>query len=168
MESKIILRKCKPSDKSNLVKLANNIKIWNNLRDAMPYPYKESDADFFINLTQNVKPQQHFGIESDGEFVGVISIEKQSDIYSKSAEIGYWIGEPFWGKGIATHAVRQIIKYGFENLEVERIYTGVFENNIASMKILKKNGFLEEGIFKKAIYKNEVFMDEYRFGILKK
>ena len=87
----------------------------------------------------------------------------QKDVYQKSAEIGYWIGEPFWGKGIATKAVELITKYGFDELNLNRIYTGVFEYNIVSMKVLEKNGFQKEGIFKNAVLKNDKVYDEHRF-----
>ena len=97
----------------------------------------------------------------------MIGLIVQKDVYRKSAEIGYWIGEPFWGMGIATKAVEPITEYGFMELELNRIYTGVFEYNTASMKVLEKNGFEKEGIFKDAIFKNSKVYDEHRFFKLK-
>ena len=163
MEEKIKIRPLKLSDKAELAKLANNKKIWDNLRDYIPYPYKESDAEFFINLTKNEDPKQTYGIEYNEELSGVIGLVVQKDVYQKSAEIGYWIGEPFWGNGIATKAVELITEYGFNKLDLNRIYTGVFEYNIASMKVLEKNGYEKEGIFKNAILKNDKICDEHRF-----
>ncbi|MGB5228245.1 MAG: GNAT family protein, partial [Eudoraea sp.] len=81
----------------------------------------------------------------------------------KSAEIGYWIGEPYWGKGIATKAIKLITKYGFEDLKLVRIYAGVFEFNMVSMKVLENNGYKKEGVFKKAVFKNSNFFDEHRY-----
>ena len=160
MEEKIKIRHLKLSDKAEL---ANNKKIWDNLRDYIPFPYKESDAEFFIDLTNKEDPKQTFGIEYKGKLSGVIGLVIQKDVYKKSAEIGYWIGEAFWGNGIATKVVELITEYGFDKLDLNRIYTGVFEYNLASMKVLEKNGYEKEGIFKNAILKNEKICDEHRF-----
>ena len=151
------------SDKTTLASLANNKNIWDNLRDYIPYPYTESDAIFFINSTKQEEPQQSFGIVFNNNICGVISLVIQKDVYHKSAEIGYWIGEPYWGKGIATQAVKLITEYGFNELTLNRIYAGIFEYNLASIEVLKKNGFEREGIFKKAIIKNNKVYDEHRF-----
>ncbi len=139
MEEKIKIRPLKLSDKTELAKLANNKNIWDNLRDYIPFPYKESDAEFFIDLTNKEEPKQTFGIQYNGKLSGIIGLTIQNDVYKKSAEIGYWIGEPFWGNGIATKAVELITEYGFDKLDLNRIYTGVFEYNLASMKVLEKN-----------------------------
>ncbi|MDT0608158.1 GNAT family N-acetyltransferase [Croceitalea rosinachiae] len=160
---KIKIRPLNLSDKAELAKLANNKKVWDNLRDYIPFPYKEGDAEFFINLAIKEEPKQTFGIEYKGKLSGVIGLVKQKDVYQKSAEIGYWIGELYWGNGIATKAVELIIKYGFDKLGLNRIYTGVFEYNIGSMKVLEKNGFKKEGIFKNAIFKNDKVYNEHRF-----
>ncbi len=163
----IKLRQLEIDDKTKLAELADNIKIWQNLRDYFPHPYKISDAEFFINLTKDEDPKQNFGIEYQGELCGVIGIILQKDVYRKSAEIGYWLGEQFWGKGIVSKAVGLIVTYGFKDLQLERIYSAVFENNIASMKVLEKNGFQKEGIFKKAVFKEGKLMDEHRYYLLK-
>ncbi len=163
MEKEIKIRSLELSDKPDLVQLANNKKIWDNLRDYIPFPYTDDDAEFFINLTQDENPKQTFGILYNGELSGVIGLVVQNDVYKKSAEIGYWIGQPYWGKGIATKAVELITKYGFEKLKLNRIYTGVFEYNIASMRVLEKNGYGKEGVFKNAILKNKKVCDEHRY-----
>jgi len=157
------LRELHLSDKSQLAKLANNKNIWINLRDAFPYPYGEGNAEFFINRVKEEKPKQNFGIEYNGDLCGVIGLIIQKDVYSKSAEIGYWIGESFWGKGIATKAIELITDYGFEDLKLIRIYAGVFEFNTASMKALEKNGYKKEGISRKALIKNDKVLDEHRY-----
>ena len=168
MEETIKIRPLELSDIAELAKIANNKKIWDNLRNYIPFPYMESDAEFFIDLTKKEDPKQTFGIEYNGKLSGVIALVIQKDVYKKSAEIGYWIGEPFWGNGIATKAVKLITEYGFEKLNLNRIYTGVFEYNTASMKVLEKNGYEREGIFKNAILKNDKVYDEHRFYILSK
>lgn len=164
MDNKSVqIRSLKSSDKSTLATLANNKKVWDNLRDYIPYPYVENDAEYFINITKQQNPKQTFAIEYKGDLCGVIGLVIQTDVYSQSAEIGYWIGEPYWGKGIATKAVELITAYGFDELDLIRIYTGVFDYNRASMRVLEKNGFENEGIFKKAIFKNGRIYDEHRF-----
>jgi len=165
---KIKIRALKLSDKHQLATLVNNENIWNNLRDYIPYPYHESDAESFINQTKKQDPQQSFGIIYKDEFCGVISLLIQNDIYHKSAEIGYWIGEPYWGHGIATKAVKLITEYGFEKLNLIRIYAGVFQHNTASMTVLEKNGYRKEGIFQKAIVKKGKILDEHRYFIVNK
>ena len=98
----IKIRQLVALDKSQLAKLANNNNISNNLRDYFPNPYDEEDAKSFIKMTIQQDPTVSFGIEFRGEFCGVISLMLQDDMYRKSAEIGYWLGEPYWGKGITT------------------------------------------------------------------
>jgi RimJ/RimL family protein N-acetyltransferase len=164
---KIILRPLNDNDSPELARLANNKKIWDNLRDFIPFPYTIEDAIFFINMVKEEKPVMTFAIEFEEQLCGVISLVGQKDVYRKTAEIGYWIGEPFWNKGIATIAVKLITKYGFDQLDSVRIHTGVFECNTGSMKVLEKNGYKNEGIFEKAILKNGRIWNEHRFSKIK-
>lgn len=161
--TEVTLRKLKLSDKSQLAELANNKKIWDNVRDYFPHPYSEKNAEEFIQLRSKNDTEEIFAIESNGELCGMVGLIPQKDVYRKSAEIGYWIGEPYWGQGIATRAVGLILSYGFEDQKLIRLYAGVFEYNVASMKVLEKNGFRKEGISKKAIYKNGKIWDEHRY-----
>ena len=118
--------------------------------------------------SQNEKKQKNFAIECDGKFCGVIGLILQKDVYRKSTELGYWVGEPYWGRGIATKAVARIVQYGFDELNLFRVFAGAFEYNVGSMKVLERNGFEKEGIAKKAVLKNEKFWDEHRYSKLKK
>lgn len=166
---KIGLRSLEESDSAQIARLINNKKIWDNLRDYIPYPYKMEDADYFIDCAKKQPLAQTFAIIlDDGELCGVISLESQSDIYRMTAELGYWIGEKYWGKGIATKAIALITKHGFEELKLERIYAGVFGFNIPSMKVLEKNGYALEGVFRNAIIKNDKILDEHVFAKLKR
>ena len=149
-DESIILRSLKDEDLPFLAAFANNKKIWMNVRDVLPYPYTPDDAIFFFNLIKDEQPQVSFAIEYEGAFCGMIGLMPQNDIYRLTAEIGYWLGEPFWNKGIITKAVAMITNYGFDKLGFIRIHTGVFEYNIASMKVLEKNGYKKDGIFEKA------------------
>jgi RimJ/RimL family protein N-acetyltransferase len=158
------LREFRDSDKIRLAELCNNKKIWDNVRDILPFPYTEKDAEYFIKKCMAENPKCTFVIEYNGEFVGCIGLELQTDIHKFSAELGYWIGEPFWGLGIATKAVEQIEHYGFSNLKLTRIYANVYDFNKASQCVLEKSGFLKEGIFQKSVYKNGQFCNEYRYG----
>ncbi|NHF58862.1 GNAT family N-acetyltransferase [Flavobacteriaceae bacterium TP-CH-4] len=167
METKIIrIRQLELSDTSQLAALANNKNIWDNLRDYFPHPYTQNDAKFFIELSGKQKPTHNFAVEFNGELCGVVGLVAQKDVYKKTAEIGYWIGEGFWGKGIASEAVRLLTAYGFSVLGFVRIFSGVFEYNIASMKVLEKSGFKKEAIFKDAIYKNGKIYNEHRYYLL--
>lgn len=164
---KIILRLLEDSDSSALARLLNNKNIWDNLRDFIPFPYTKDDAIFFINLTKQEKPQLTFAIEFEDQLCGIVGLVAQEDVYRKTAEIGYWIGEPFWNKGIATAAVKLITEYGFDQLGLIRIHTGVFEYNIGSMKVLEKCGYKKDGVFEKAVIKNGQVWNEHRYSITK-
>jgi len=162
-----ILRKLKIEDKERLLEFANNEKISINLRDGFPHPYTEMDAERFLSNVVNNLQDQIFAIEYNGIYVGNISLIKCSDVYRKSAEIGYLLDEKYWNKGIMTRAVDLICEYGFREMDIVRIYTGVFEYNIASQKVLEKCGYTKEAVFRKSICKNDKLYDEIRYSKLK-
>ncbi len=166
IKNELKLREFKNSDAKKLAELCNNRKLWDNLRDYIPFPYSEKDALDYIEFCQSENPQQTFAMEYKGEFVGAIGLVKQSDVYKLTAEIGYWLGEPYWGQGIMTTATRLITEYGFNNLGLVRIYTGVFSFNKASQRVLEKAGFKLECIFEKSIFKNNKIYDEYRYSLI--
>lgn len=163
----ITLREFSQKDKYRLAEIANNSKIFNNLREAFPHPYTLLNAEKFIDMCQKIKPPQIFAIEYDGLYVGNIGLHKETDVYRKSAEIGYFLGEPYWNKGIMTKAVNLICEYGFGKLDIVRIHTGVYDYNIPSQRVLEKCGFCKEAVFKNAIYKNGKLCDEVRYSKLK-
>ena len=108
-----------------------------------------------------------FAIEYQGNYVGNISLVMGSDVNRQSAEIGYFIGEPFWNKGIATQAVNLITEFGFKELKIIRIHTGIFDYNKSSQRVLEKCGFTKEGVFQKAISKSGKIYDEIRYAKIK-
>ncbi|MEO5995870.1 MAG: GNAT family protein [Chitinophagaceae bacterium] len=163
----VLLRPLRDADKTAIAILLNNENVWNNVRDMIPFPYTETDAQIFIDLKKEENPPFTFAIEYNGEFCGIIGLVPQNDVYKLSAEIGYWIGERFWGNGITTKAVHLITTYGLEELSFIRIYAGVFEFNIRSMRVLEKSGFQKDGIFRKAVIKNDKIWDEHRYSITK-
>lgn len=163
-KGKIRLRPLLDGDQDALASLANNKRIWDNVRDYFPFPYSRKDAEVFIELTKQEETPLTFAVEYDKQFCGVIGLIGQNDVYRKTAEIGYWIGEPFWNKGIATTAVGLITTYGLRQLDFIRIHAGIFEYNVGSMRVLEKNGFVKEGIFQKAVFKNGQIWNEHRFS----
>jgi RimJ/RimL family protein N-acetyltransferase len=162
----IRLRPFREEDAPVLARLLNNKKIWNNIRDFVPHPYSEQDARDFIAICRKEDPLYTFVVEYEGQLAGVVGVVPQKDVYRISAEIGYWLGEPFWGKGIMTEAVKRMVDYGFNDLNLIRIFTGVFDFNKGSHRVLEKAGFKLECIFRKALIKNGVVCDEYRYAII--
>ena len=160
----IELRKFRKTDAIRLAELANTQKISRNLRDGFPNPYAKEDADKFIQNCMKQNPTTIFAIECNGEYVGNIGLHPAQDVYRKSAEIGFFIGEAYWNKGIATISVNLICDYGFKNLDIVRIHAGVFEYNKASQRVFEKCGFGKEGVFKKSVFKNEKLWDEIRYS----
>lgn len=158
---KVLLREWEKTDVPGLARIANNKKIWDNVRDRLPYPYTEKDAKEWISLVKKQKIVTTFCVEADGEVAGSIGFVLKEDVYRKNIEIGYFIGEGYWGQGVATEAVRQLIEHIRKNFDVVRIYAEVFEHNKASMKVLEKNGFYLESIRKKAAFKNDAILDDY-------
>jgi len=154
------LRKWKDSDLESLVKHANNINIAKWLTNQFPYPYTEESGKSYLNLIKNDNPTRVFAIEVEGEAVGSIGVFPQSDIHEKSAEIGYWLSERYWRKGIMSGAIREIAKYGFETFDIVRIYARPFSTNIGSQMVLEKAGFTFEARLKNALYKNNELLDE--------
>ena len=161
------IRSYKISDKDALVKYANNQNVSKNLRDSFPFPYTEKDAVKWLNLACIQNPEVNFAIANQEELIGGIGLLLQPDVYRYSAEVGYWLAEPFWGKGIATKALLAFTKYAFEQFDLERLFAGVFEGNDPSVKVLEKAGYQFEGRYRKAVYKDNEFKDQLMYGILK-
>lgn len=160
----IIIRHLVKDDIHEMARLANNKKIAINLRDAFPYPYTLEDAKRFFDMVEKMNPKTIFAIEYKGRYAGNIGLTRESDVYRNSAEIGYFLGEPFWNKGIMTKAVGIMTEYAFEKLGVLRVHTGVFSYNTASQKVLEKCGYSREGVFKNSITKDGKIYDEIRYA----
>ena len=159
---KVVIRSWKNEDKKLLLQLVNNKKIWDNVRDRLPFPYTEKDADEWLLLNVDITPVLNFVIEADGKFAGSIGIVPKDDVHRCNMEIGYWLSETYWNKGIITQAIGHTVEYIWGQYpEVIRIYADVYEHNKASMKALMKNNFQLEAIHKKAVIKNNILMDEY-------
>lgn len=167
MECKI--RHWKIEDADQLAEIMNNRKIQDNLRDGLPYPYTTEDAkDFITAMCEADKNQTYaFAITVGDQVVGSIGAFRQSNIHSRTAESGYYVAEPDWGKGIATDAMKQLCRYIFENTNIVRIFAEPFAHNIASCRILEKCGFECEGVLRKNAEKNGVIVDMKMYSIVK-
>ncbi len=163
----VSLRAWSLQDLPNLVKYANNPKIAGNLTNRFPSPYTKFDGNDFIEAAHHHHPTQLFAIDFHGEAVGSIGIFPQEDIHCLNAEIGYWIAEPHWGKGLGTEAIRLMVDYGFKTWPVTRIYARPFGHNHASHRVLEKAGFLLEGRFNQILLKNGDVLDELIYAIRK-
>jgi len=163
----IKLRPWELSDLTSLVKYANNPKIAGNMTDAFPSPYTEKSGRAFISMAQKGVSAYLMAIEVEGEAVGGIGIHRQSDIMRKNAELGYWLAEPFWGKGITSQAVQKMVEYAFNTFDINRIYARPFGTNTASQRVLEKSGFTLEARIEKNIFKKGEYLDELIYAIRK-
>lgn len=159
------LRDWSLDDLENLVRYGNNPKIAKNLTNAFPRPYTEEAGKRFIEKACSDNPRRIFAVSVDYEAVGAIGIHPQEDIFCKNAELGYWLAEPFWGKGIMVQAVRAIVAYGFKTLPILRIFARPFGNNIASQRVLEKAGFILEARFEKTLFKDGNLLDELVYAV---
>lgn len=163
-----LLRPWHINDVQSLVQNANNFNIAKFMTDMFPHPYNEQDARNFIEMATKDDPVHIFAIEVDGRAVGGIGIHPQWDVNRKNAELGYWLGEEYWGLGIITNAVKQIVDFAFEAYDITRVYARPFGNNIASQKVLQKAGFTLEAKIEKGIFKNNEFVDELIYAVRRK
>ena len=165
----VTLREWRLSDADSLVAILNNKKILENLRDGIPYPYTENDGKEFISamLAADRNSTFAFAIEIDGKAVGSIGIFRQNNIHFKTAELGYYLAQEYWGKGIMTEAVIKACKYVFENSDIIRIYAEPFAHNIASCRVLEKAGFRCEGLMRANAFKYGQVLDMKLYAILR-
>lgn len=162
------LRPWKDEDAERLAAIANNEKISNCLRDGFPYPYSIDDAKGFIYLAKQAEVNfVAFAIDIDGVLAGSIGAYFKEDVHRKNMEIGYFLAEEYWGKGIMANVVRCMVKYIFKNFDIIRIYAEPFACNTASRRVLEKAGFRLEGVLKNSIIKNGVVQDSCIYAILK-
>lgn len=160
-----VLRPWNKGDETSLVRYANNYEVWRRLRDRFPRPYTRADAEYWVDLTRQQHPQTQFAIEVHGEAVGGIGLEIGSDIGRRSAEIGYWLGEAHWGKGITTAAVRTLTSYGFQTLDLTRIFAVPFASSVASIRVLEKCGYIREGTMRRSALKEGVVVDQILYAL---
>ena len=163
------IRKWELSDAKDLAAALSNKKVQDNLRDGLPYPYTEQDGKEFISamLSADENETFAFAITVDNMVLGSIGIFRQGNIHRQTAELGYYIAEEYWGKGIMTEAVKQICAYVFANSDIIRIYAEPFAYNIASCRVLEKVGFQYEGTLRSNAVKNGKVIDMEMYSLLK-
>ena len=163
------IRKWKLSDAKDLAIALSNRKIQDNLRDGLPYPYTEQDGADYISamLSANEDETFAFAITADNKVVGSIGVFRQENIHRQTAELGYYVAEEYWGKGIMTEAVKQICGYVFDKSDIIRIYAEPFAYNIASCRVLEKAGFQYEGTLRSNAVKNGKVIDMKMYSLLK-
>ena len=163
------IRKWELSDAKDLAAALSNKKVQDNLRDGLPYPYTEQDGKEFISamLSADENETFAFAITVDNTVIGSIGIFRQENIHRQTAELGYYIAEEYWGKGIMTEAVKQICAYVFAKSDIIRIYAEPFAYNIASCRVLEKVGFQYEGTLRSNAVKNGKVIDMKMYSLLR-
>lgn len=165
----VALRRWEQTDAAALCRLADDEKVAANLRDIFPHPYTAQDGQDFIAFcteTDEMEAMQR-AVEVDGVLAGSISLVRGTDVAHRSAELGYWLGRSFWGKGIAAEAVRQICALGFAQWDIVRIFAEVFANNRASCRVLEKNEFVCEGTLRSSVVKYGNILDSEIYALIK-
>ena len=163
------IRKWKLSDAKDLAIALSNRKVQNNLRDGLPYPYTEQDGKDYISdmLSANEDDTFAFAVTADNKVVGSIGVFRQGNIHRQTAELGYYVAEEYWSRGIMTEAIKQICEYVFSKSNILRIYAEPFAYNIASCRVLEKAGFQYEGTLRSNAVKNGEVIDMKMYSLLR-
>lgn len=159
-----IVRNWRDDDRESLVRFANNRRVWRNLKDRFPHPYTAGDADAWLALNRTNPERTGWAIEVDGLAVGGIGLVPLEDVHARCAHIGYWLGEPYWGRGIVTDAVRAVTEHALGRRGILRLEAPVFEWNPASMRVLEKCGYVREGVMKKSVFKDRQVIDSVLYA----
>lgn len=158
------VRSWRSDDIDSLVTHANNRNVWINVRDRFPFPYTRAAGDEWLGTALNQEPETNFAIDVGGAAVGGIGFVLQEDVEFRSAEIGYWLGEKFWGQGITTDAVRAVTEYAIQHHKLCRIYALIFDWNTASTRVLEKAGYTLEGRLRKSATKAGKTIDQLLYA----
>jgi len=151
-------------DLDALVRYANNPKIAANLRDQFPHPYTRSAGAAYLDEVRLAEPETSFAIEYASEAIGGIGFKLGADIARLSAEMGYWLGEPFWGRGLTTRAVLVASDWAIEHYRLTRVFAQAFAHNVASMRVLEKAGFEREAVLRRSAVKHGVILDQVLYA----
>jgi ribosomal-protein-alanine N-acetyltransferase len=160
------IRPWRMEDAASLQRYADNRRIWLNLRDIFPHPYTTANAEFFLELVAKEEPLATFAIATESEAVGCIGLRLGVDVHRKTAELGYWLGEPFWRKGMMTEAVAAFTAEAFRRYDLVRIFAEPFASNAASIRVLEKCGFACEGRLKANVLKDGKILDTFLYAKL--
>ena len=161
------LRPYRPADAASLARHANNRKVWLNLRDLFPHPYTVADGEAYIARVVGASPVTRFAIDVGGEAVGGVGFQLGHDIERRSAEIGYWLGERYWGRGIMSAAVGAATAYAFRDLDLLRVFAVPFAHNLASARVLERAGYQREGTMRRSAVKDGEVLDQHLYAALR-
>jgi RimJ/RimL family protein N-acetyltransferase len=151
-------------DTDALVKYANNRTVWLNMRDAFPHPYTGASAATFLEMVGRQSPTTFFAIATPEEAIGGIGVTVNQDVHRLTAEMGYWLGEPFWGKGLMTEAVARFTEYALESFQLMRIFAEPYATNLSSCRVLEKAGFVLEGRLRSSVIKDGQILDQFLYA----
>jgi RimJ/RimL family protein N-acetyltransferase len=160
------LRSWQSGDVESLVAHANNRRIWINLRDRFPHPYTTADGRAFVRASLKMQPETNFAIAVGGAAVGGAGFLLQADVDRVSAEIGYWLGEPFWGRGIATEVLVALTRYAIETHGLTRVFALPFATNTASCRVLEKAGYVLEARLRRSAIKDGTIVDQLQYAFI--
>jgi RimJ/RimL family protein N-acetyltransferase len=159
-----LVREWRLEDAKSLATYANNRLVWRGLRDQFPHPYTIEDAHAFLRSVTNKQPVTNFCIEIEAAAAGGIGIRIGEDVHRQTANLGYWLGEEFWGRGIMTEVVSAVVTCCFEKFPLNRICAEVYSNNPASARVLEKAGFVLEGRLRKNVVKEREILDSLLYA----
>jgi RimJ/RimL family protein N-acetyltransferase len=162
------LRSFRRDDAGDLARLADNPKVWLQLRDAFPHPYRLEDARRFLDGHVGASPETVLALEVEGSFAGSFGLKLGLDVERVSAEIGYWVAEPFWGRGLATAALVASTAWAFETFPLTRIFAVPFARNAASCRVLEKAGYVLEGRMHRSAMKQGEVLDQLLYAAYRK
>jgi RimJ/RimL family protein N-acetyltransferase len=154
------------ADAPSLARYANNRKIWMNLRNAFPHPYSLQDAKAFLAGITESDPTTVFAIATPSEAIGGIGLMTGKDVHRYTAEMGYWLAEPYWGKGIMTQAVTSMTAYAIEDLKMLRVFAEPYTTNPASVRVLEKAGYICEGRLRANVFKDGRVLDQFLYSYI--
>jgi len=161
-----LLRPWREDDVDALVAIANNPHVARNLTHLFPHPYTQACAQNWISHTQSGTDPHVWAIETMGQLAGGIGLHRREGVFAHTGVIGYWLGEAFWGRGLASAALAAVCHHAFATLGLVRLEAAVFARNPASMRVLEKNGFQREGVLRKSIYKEDQYIDQVCYSRL--
>lgn len=161
------LRPFRRGDEDDLVVSANDREIWRNVRDGFPFPYTRADAERWIAYNEGIAPAINFGIELAGRIVGGVGLVVGQDVHRRTAEIGYWLARPSWGRGLGTAAVRALTRHALGDLQLVRVHAGVFVWNPASVRVLEKAGYTLEGRMRNWAFKDGEHVDAWLYACVR-
>jgi len=166
--SRFLLRPWRRGDETSLVEHANDRDVWINLTDGFPHPYTPEDARAWISLARAAGDSWvPLAIEIDGAAAGGIGFQRRADVYARTAGIGYWLGQKYWGCGIATEALGLLSEHAFATTDLERLEAHVFEWNPASCRVLEKAGYTLEGRMRRGVIKDGRVIDYFLYAKLR-